>query len=228
MNRNLSPFGYAIVLDFEATCDDRKRLLTQEIIEFPSVVFSLDTFEIIDEFQAFVKPHHHPVLTEFCQKLTAIRQHDVDTALPFADVFAKYQAWLHRHKMTTENAVIVTCGDWDLGTMLPAQCATAVPSVDRIPALYARWHNIKRSFCSLRRLRKAPGMTGMLRALGLQLVGHHHRGIDDCRNIAALCRSLIRKGAVIDVTKTLAPPQHAPLSIKNDGKNGTEDGYGLS
>jgi 2'-phosphotransferase/ERI1 exoribonuclease 3 len=41
------------------------------------------------------------------------------------------------------------------------------------------------------------GMPGMLQALGLPLVGRHHSGIDDSRNIAAILRELGRRGAVL-------------------------------
>ena len=33
----------------------------------------------------------------------------------------------------------------------------------------------------------------MLQRLGLPLIGHHHRGIDDSRNIAAILRHFIRE-----------------------------------
>ena len=48
--------------------------------------------------------------------------------------------------------------------------------------------------------RKAPGMAGMLAALGLPLVGHHHLGIDDSRNIASIVGELARRGVLIEQT----------------------------
>ena len=41
------------------------------------------------------------------------------------------------------------------------------------------------------------GMPGMLEALGLPLLGRHHSGIDDSRNIAAILRELARRGVVL-------------------------------
>ena len=37
-------------------------------------------------------------------------------------------------------------------------------------------------------------MAEMLDALGLPLEGHHHSGIDDCRNLANVVRAMLRRG----------------------------------
>ena len=37
-------------------------------------------------------------------------------------------------------------------------------------------------------------MAGMLEELKIPLVGHHHSGIDDCRNIAKICHALTLRG----------------------------------
>ena len=43
-------------------------------------------------------------------------------------------------------------------------------------------------------MHKPAGMAGMLRALDLELVGRHHSGIDDARNIARIVITLLAKG----------------------------------
>ena len=207
-------YTHAIILDFEATCDDKARPSPQEIIEFPSVLVALDTLDVADEFEAFVKPVHHPVLSEFCKSLTSISQADIDKAATFPDVFADHKTWLDGHGLTADNAFIVTCGDWDLGTMLPAQCPVSAPPVETLPPIYTKWQNIKAAYCQVRQKDKAPGMSGMLREMGLELVGRHHRGIDDCRNIAALYRELIRQGARPEATAHLPAAKHPPITIR--------------
>lgn len=206
-------FTHAIILDIEATCDDLNPPRPQEIIEFPSVLLSLSTQATVDEFTAFVRPCHHPNLTEFCKSFTSIRQSDVNRAKSFAEVLAGHQTWLQRHRFNENNAVIVTCGDWDLSTMLPAQCLASEPSVEHIPPIYSRWHNIKHSYCLVTNRKKAPGMAGMMKELGLPLVGHHHRGIDDCRNIAVLCKTLLNGGAQLEITSELPPSKYPPITI---------------
>lgn len=193
----MSDYTHAIILDFESTCDDQKPIQPQEIIEFPSVLLDLETSQIVDEFESFVRPVHHPTLTPFCRELTSIQQSDVARAKPFAEVFEQHQAWLRRHDLTADNALFVTCGDWDLNVMLPTQWTGRK---DKIPRIYRRWHNIKRSYVEVMNVKKAPGMAKMLKGLDIKLTGHHHRGIDDCRNIAKLLTTLIERGAVIDVT----------------------------
>ncbi|MCB1158670.1 MAG: exonuclease domain-containing protein [Leptospiraceae bacterium] len=187
-------YTHAIILDFEATCQDGPRISPQEIIEFPSVLVSLERREVIDEFQSFVRPIHHPRLTDFCKKLTSIQQEDVDKAELFPDVFQKHLAWLKSHDLTENNAFIVTCGDWDLKSGFPAQCSHSEPVIEVVPPIYQQWHNVKHSFCDAQGVEKAPGMRGMLKALELPLVGWHHRGIDDCRNIARIFLKLMEKG----------------------------------
>lgn len=195
-----SEYTYAIIVDFEATCDDRNPPRPQEIIEFPSVLVSLQSLEILDEFQSFVRPHHHPLLTDFCRNLTSISQADVETARGFPDVLANHHGWLDGHGLDETNALVVTCGDWDLGTMLPAQCSVAVPVVEVLRPIYTRWQNLKHTFCSVQDCRKAPGMARMLAALDLPLAGRHHRGIDDCRNLATLYKTLLQRGGLVGST----------------------------
>ena len=207
-------YTHAIILDFEATCDDRKRPNPQEIIEFPSVLLALETREIVDEFSSFVRPHHHPVLSAFCRELTSIRQEETDAAATFPEVLAAHEAWLKGHGLTEQNALFVTCGDWDLGTMLPAQCPAAVPPVECLRPVYTRWQNIKRAFCAVKGVAKAPGMAGMLRDVDLPLQGHHHRGIDDCRNLAELYRVLLERGATLEVTAELPLSKYPPVTIR--------------
>lgn len=206
-------YTHAIIVDFEATCDDHDQPRPQEIVEFPSVLISLKSLETVDEFRSFVRPHHHSVLTEFCKEFISITQDDVDAASVFSEVLASHQSWLDDHGLSEKNALIVTCGDWDLGTMLPTQCAVAIPPVEVLRPIYTRWQNLKRAFCSVQGRQKAPGMAGMLRAVGIPLAGHHHRGIDDCRNIAELYRTLLRRGGRVEITAELPITKYPPITM---------------
>ncbi|MEN9579085.1 MAG: hypothetical protein RJA70_2094 [Pseudomonadota bacterium] len=209
-------FTYAVILDFEATCQSRGVPRPQEIIEFPSVLLDLDTLTVLDEFESFVKPEHHPRLSPFCTQLTSIRQGDVDGAPSFSEVFLAHQAWLEAHHLNESNAILVTSGNWDLNFALPDQCAATTPPVTFIPPLYRRWHNIKESFRLATGKRSAPGLPRMLQTLGLKPTGHHHRGIDDCRNITAMCRALVVSGVRLDVTDCLDPSRLARLENESN------------
>ena len=74
-----------LVVDLEATCCNRNSFprTEMEIIEIGAVMTD-SQFEVIDEFQSFIKPVRHPELTDFCKELTTISQQEVDSALGFA------------------------------------------------------------------------------------------------------------------------------------------------
>ena len=129
-----------------------------------------------------------------------IQQDWVDGADTFVDVFRRFQLWwqqlIQSGKITESNFVFVTCGEWDLKTMLPLQCATS--AVANLP-IFSKWTNVKFAFQDFYS-RKALGMTEMLDDLGLALQGRHHSGIDDCRNIARIVVRMAQDGCVFDYT----------------------------
>eukprot|EP00746_Dinoflagellata_sp_MGD_P164890 gnl/MRDRNA2_/MRDRNA2_93829_c0_seq1.p1 gnl/MRDRNA2_/MRDRNA2_93829_c0~~gnl/MRDRNA2_/MRDRNA2_93829_c0_seq1.p1 ORF type:complete len:547 (+),score=89.45 gnl/MRDRNA2_/MRDRNA2_93829_c0_seq1:81-1721(+) len=189
-------FDFFIVLDFEATCDEGRPPQPQEIIELPLVLVDAKTLRVVDEFRSYVQPQHHRTLTTFCRNLTGIQQHQIDEAPSFRDAFQQACAWLEQHGLLRQerhSAALVTCGDWDLKTMLPAQCKVA--KLQKIPQLFREWVNIKKTYTAATG-KHARGMTEMLDGLGLPLVGHHHSGLDDCRNIAQILISICRHHAV--------------------------------
>ena len=77
---NLQHYNYYLVVDLEATCCDRGNIRKEEmeIIEIGAVMVHSESLSIVDEFQSFVKPIRHPILTEFCKSLTSIFQAQVD------------------------------------------------------------------------------------------------------------------------------------------------------
>lgn len=177
---------FYVVLDFEATCQANYRIRPQEIIEFPSVVLDGSTLEEVGRIQLYVRPIAHPRLSEFCTGLTGIQQQTVDAARTFPEVFEEYDAWVRQWP----DAIFVTCGDWDLKTMLPAQCwLSGLHQPDR----YHRWLNIKREFEEFYK-REARGLAGMVQALGMRFEGRPHSGLDDSINTARVWARMIRDG----------------------------------
>lgn len=77
----------------------------------------------------------------------------------------------------------VTCGDWDLKTMVGTQCDL---SGIQKPSYFARWINLMSTFKEYTGNKRGIGLARMLSTLGIPLKGHHHSGIDDCRNIASI------------------------------------------
>ena len=119
-------------------------------------------------------------------------ERDVDGAPSIESAALELEAWLVDHDLPHERVTAVTCGDWDLLRMWPKQVGHA-PGL-RTPHCFRTWCNVKRVF-ERTTGRRAPGMMGMLRALELPHVGHHHRGRDDVRNIAAIVLRLLELDA---------------------------------
>lgn len=181
---------YYCVIDFEATCENNIQIDNQEIIEFPAVFVNTKTHTIDFEFHSYIRPIHNPVLTPFCTSLTGIEQHTVDQAPEFQEVLKKFEEFMSDHDFCLSGEgtqgqrtfAFVTHGDWDLKTMLATQCGL---SNLEIPSAMKHWINIKTIVKSVYPMRRL-GMENVLKELKIPLVGRHHSGIDDSRNIASI------------------------------------------
>jgi inhibitor of KinA sporulation pathway (predicted exonuclease) len=209
------------VLDFEATCDEAAEageatfpLHLQEIIEFPCVL--LDARQnppvIVSETQAYVRPIAIPRLTRFCTDLTGITQATVDAGMTFEEAMRSNCAWLRANHLDPNNPnrpdarfAVVTCGNWDLESMLPRQLALLQRLGHRVPqkppACYHQWINVQQAFRACYG-HKGGGMKNMLRLLGIPLTGRHHSGLDDCRNTAKIVVRLLQDGWALPLTTT--------------------------
>lgn len=166
-----------IIVDLEATCweggNDRDR---QETIEIGAVRLSPTGGEVRSTFSTLVRPVLEPNLTEFCTRLTGIRQENVDRADPFPEVFPRFVAWCgdgpHR---------LASWGSYDL-RQLTLECQRhALP----LPVWFSDHLNVKYFFARWKKVRPC-GMAEALKISGLPLEGRHHRGLDDALNIAKL------------------------------------------
>ena len=183
-----SKLDYYLVLDFEATCDDHHPPSPQEIIEFPVLKVNAASMQTESVFHTYVLPMAHPNLTPFCTSLTGITQDMLEGQPTLPDILRNFHSWLETNGLLHPSVsfAFVTCGDWDLKTMLPSQCKHFnIP----IPNYFRRWINIKVVFKNLTGC-KAKGMLAMLNHFKLSLDGRHHSGIDDSKNIAKILGKL--------------------------------------
>lgn len=185
---------YLCVLDFEATCWNKSpNLDRQEIIEFPSILYELNTKNeviFISEFSKYVKPVLEPVLSDFCIGLTGITQEQVNDANIIQIVYKEHFEWLKANTPSNADIYIITCGAWDLKTMLPKEIKNKKLHYHQV---YKTYINIKDEFENFYK-KKAGGMVGMLDYLNIKLEGRHHSGIDDTRNIAKILLRIISDG----------------------------------
>ncbi|GAB1864589.1 Prion protein-interacting protein [Camponotus japonicus] len=181
-------FEYLLVMDFEATCDKQVTLQPQEIIELPCIALSTSDWKLKDTFHAYIRPRVYPKLTPFCTELTGIMQEMVDDQPCFADVFSKFREWLIEggYFDRSDKSSFITCGNWDLKTMLPNQC-----NLDNItlPDEFKQWIELKHTFCDSTGYYPR-SLKDMLVRLDLPLQGRLHSGIDDVKNMVSIIQVL--------------------------------------
>lgn len=187
---------YYLVLDFEANCS-KQDARDHEIIEFPAVLVNAKTGVTINEFRSFVKLVSHKKLSKFIKELTHITDEQVNQGLEWKTCLFEFEKWCISNNISSENTTVVTCGDWDLKTMLKNQLyMTKTKLSPLLKELFGCWTNVKIPFSKYTGS-KAKGMANQLKYLGIPLSGHHHSGIDDCRNIAKICHELTKLGCDI-------------------------------
>ncbi|XP_053433404.1 ERI1 exoribonuclease 3 isoform X6 [Nycticebus coucang] len=191
-------YHYFLVLDFEATCD-KPQIHPQEIIEFPILKLNGRTMEIESTFHMYVQPVVHPQLTPFCTELTGIIQAMVDGQPSLQQVLERVDEWMAKEGLLDPNvkSIFVTCGDWDLKVMLPGQCQyLGLPIAD----YFKQWINLKKAYSFAMGCWPKNGLLDMNKGLSLQHIGRPHSGIDDCKNIANIMKTLAYRGFIFKQT----------------------------
>jgi len=177
---------HLIIVDLEATCWDwglhPDKRPDMETIEIGAVKVDTQTFEIVSEFQSFVKPILYPELTNYCKKLTHITQDDTDNANEFGVVYRHFCKWLKN-----EDFMIASWGAYDKN-QLKIDCQR-----HGVKYLNGCGHiNLKTKFSEFRGTRKGKGVRKALRILGLDFIGTPHRGIDDAKNIYRIVKAFTK------------------------------------
>ena len=161
----------------EATCwKTRSKENVNEIIEIGAVCID-ENQQIKNEFSKFVRPILNPELSDFCKKLTCIRQGDIDKADTFEKVIEEFKDWIQQNQ---QEYVLCSWGFYDK-TQLIKDC-----KLHNLESDWAKKHiSVKHQFAKFNNI-KPVGMEKALQIEGLTLDGTHHRGIDDARNIAKI------------------------------------------
>jgi inhibitor of KinA sporulation pathway (predicted exonuclease) len=184
----LARYRYLYCVDLEATCDEvdeseSPRLLAvvpaqMETIEIGLVVIDLETLEVVDEFQRFVRPQINPILTDFCKKLTSIQQADVDGAGTYVEVGQELGTFVARYL----DAAWASRGDYDARQLQrDADSLRALPYSKACPTstpagLYDN---------------RPKSLKQTLESLGKVWLGIYNQGIDDARNVASIIQEML-------------------------------------
>ncbi len=172
-----------IIVDLEATCwEHEKNREKMEIIEIGAVRMN-SKLEILDDFESFIRPFASPILSDFCTKLTTITQKQVDTAELFPVVFPKFLQWIEKPEYW-----LCSWGNYDF-RQFQTDCTRHNMA---FPFQKEKHINLKEKMATVKKI-KPCGMSKALEFFGLPLIGTHHRGIDDARNIAKIAQILLKE-----------------------------------
>ncbi len=174
-------FGQIIVIDIESTCwENPQESDISEIIEIGICTIDTKTGNIIRTESIIVKPKNSKV-SEFCTRLTTLTQDYVDCGIPFKDACD-----ILLKEYDSKKLVWASYGNYDK-RQFEEQCKR-----ENIEYPFSKTHiNIKLLFALRYSLRREVGMAKALNMLDIPLIGTHHRGIDDSRNIARILSKIL-------------------------------------
>lgn len=174
---------FYIIFDLEATCWEEKNDKIKEVIEIGAVKLD-ETLEITNIFSEFIKPTIYPILSEFCNSLTSIKQEDIDDAKYFNEAIKDFEDWI---LSIGDNVKLISWGHYDKKQILEESAVKNYSG--KIIELLENHISLKHEFARIRKERTC-GMKKALNKLNLPLEGTHHRGIDDAKNIARIFKAV--------------------------------------
>lgn len=164
-----------IILDLEATCWQKKQGRRNEIIEIGAVCID-EQKNKKEEFIRFVRPLENPTLSDFCRSLTTITQKEVDEADTFPVVLEQFQNWINSFG---KDYFLCSWGFYDRN-QFQSDC-----ELHNLSTNWLKRHiSLKHQYGKFKNLKRPIGMKGALWKENIPLMGTHHRGIDDARNIS--------------------------------------------
>jgi inhibitor of KinA sporulation pathway (predicted exonuclease) len=172
------------VIDLEATCWENRQTPDGEVqsndnMEIIEVGCALATREgeLLDTRSFLVRPIRQPVLSGFCTRLTSITQDTVDEAPAFPEAIRAMNNWLGDLR---KDFIWCSWGNYDrLHLAAQSQEHDARPVILSFPHL-----NLKRIWRRNTGQKRKNGFAHVLAFHNLGFEGHHHRGVDDARNLA--------------------------------------------
>jgi len=188
-----------IVYDLEMTVR-RKKGQIAEIIEIGAAKVGASDGEpqILETFQAFVKPVVVPQLSTDTTEFTGISQEDIDTAGTLPQVVRQFIEWIGQ-----EEYFLCAWGPDDL-RQLVQECRQQGISTDWI----VNHNNLQKMLSKVYKLEKHQqmGLKPALEMLDIPFSGSHHRAMDDAINTAHILVKLydkfqFRRNKLSDETK---------------------------
>lgn len=174
-----------IVLDIEFNGRKFASDLPMEVIEIGAVRLD-DSLNIVDEFQAVIKPVYFSKLNTFIKKKTGISQEEIDSAAGFKKVIADFINWLKQ----SEPFLLFTWGGEDLKRIV---LDTRMHKLDDSFWLQAEYFDLLKGYIRYRNVSNDVSVETALQELGIDAEGSAHRALDDARMTAYILRAIIDK-----------------------------------
>lgn len=174
-------FDKILIVDIEATCWKEPR--TEDISEIIEIGISpIDTKSgnVLESRSIIIKPELSK-MSEFCIRLTTLTQEDVDSGISFKDACD-----ILVNEYDSKKYMWASYGHYDK-SQFGIQCKR-----ENIEYPFSKTHiNVKSLFALKYSLKRDVGMTKALKLLDMPLVGTHHRGGDDSRNVANILSKIL-------------------------------------
>jgi inhibitor of KinA sporulation pathway (predicted exonuclease) len=171
------------VVDLEATCwaertgpdGEPQGLDNMEIIEFGCALATRQG-GLLDSRSFLVQPTWNRTFSDFCTSLTSITQTMVDEAPRFPEAVQALDAWLGS---PPDDFIWCSWGNYDrLHVLADSEKHGRTLAFMTYPHL-----NLKRIWRRTTGQKRTNGLAHALAYHELNFEGHHHRGVDDARNM---------------------------------------------
>jgi len=175
---------FLIGIDLECTCWPNEMVGAperheREVIEIGLAAIDMASMEIVGTHSVLIRPEKHPVLSEFCTSLTTITDQMLESSPFFAEGLGQAMQWLSQF---SDDFAWCSWGMFDLHH-LQQECQQKGVELELRSALH---FNAKTIYSRSHPRLKRRGMKSALAHEGIELLGSHHRGVDDARNMARL------------------------------------------
>ena len=166
---------HLLVVDLEMTCSDDGSIPagSMEVIEVGAVLVSR-AGEVIERFEAFVRPVERPVLTPFCRALLHIEREQIDAARPWPEVARDLAAFAGHHGVRAWGS----WGDSDR-RQIEQECAR---HRSPHPLGWLAHRNLKREFAKTRKIKQV-GIAAALQIAGFNDENEPNRSVPRAQQI---------------------------------------------
>jgi len=172
-----------VIVDLEATCWENDSITSEmEIIEIGAVLLDGKSYQPFSDFELFVRPIINPELSEFCTKLTNIRQDQIDEAPNYPEAFKLFMQW-------TDGEPFKLCswGQFDYDLFIVENIRNNL----KFPSEFMGHINLKELYARAFNAKPGIGLRSALHKQSMTFQGSPHRGIDDARNTARIAMLIL-------------------------------------